>query len=310
MTSAFPSLAQQPGRPARIGFLKYLPRDDEAELASFRQGMRELGHVEGKTYTLEIRVADSKVERLPALAEELVRLKPDVIWVTTTAGVRAVVNATKTIPVVCGSFSNPVRDGLVQSLARPGGNLTGPSLMTGDLAGKQLEMLREILPKLSRLATFIVPENHVIFLGELELAAKLLGVRVSLYEAVTLQDVEKAISTARSTGAQAVLVGTAALFRTNRKAIADLALKARLPTLFPYLEAVQDGGLICYGPSITDVFRRSAQYVDKILKGAKPGDLPVEQPTTFDLAINKKTAAALGVKFPYSILIRATNVIE
>ena len=308
--SSLRSLAQ-PAKPARIGFLKFLPRDDEVELGPFRQGMRELGHVEGKTYMLEIRSADSRPERMPALAEELVRLKLDVIWVASTPGIDAVKKATSSIPVVFGAALDPVQNGFVQSLARPGGNVTGLSLMASDIAGKQLELLRVMMPKLAHSAVLVSPgKTYAAYMSNIEAAAKLLAVRVARYEAATLAEVESAISAMRRDGAEAVIIATGPVFQSNRKAIAALALKARMATLFPYIEAVRDGGLLCYGPNIADVFRRSAAYVDKILKGAKPADLPVEQPTRFQLAVNLKTANALGIKMPREMLLRADEVIE
>ena len=303
--------AHQSALPARIGFLKFLPRDDEVELGPFRQGMRELGHVEGKTYMLEIRSANNKPERMAALAEELVRLKPDVIWVTTTAGIDAVKKATSSIPVVFGASLDPVLSGYVQSLGRPGGNMTGLSLMASDLAGKQLELLRVMIPKLVHGAVLVSQgKTHAAYMSNIEAAAKLLAVRVARYEAGTLAEVESAISAMRRDGAEAVIIATGPVFQSNRKAIAALALNARMATLFPYLQAVRDGGLLCYGPNIADVFRRSAAYVDKILKGTKPADLPVEQPTRFQLAVNLKTANALGIKMPREMLLRADEVIE
>lgn len=306
-------LAQQPpARPARIGFLKIQPLQYEVEITPFRQGMRELGHVEGKTYVLEVRSADNNYGRVPALAEELVNLKPDVIWVATTPAVSAVKSATRSIPIVSGAFMDPVQDGLVQSFARPGGNLTGPSLMVVDLAGKQLEFLRTVMPKLSRVA-FVGGSSKYFtpFLSALEGSARTLGVRISTSGATTtLADFEKAILAARRNGDEALILPTSPAVLLHRKAIADMATRERLATIFPYIEAVQDGGLLCYGPNLADVFRRSAQYVDKILKGAKAADLPIEQPTKFDLGVNLKTASVLDIKMPTSILIQATNVIE
>lgn len=305
------ALAQQPARPARVGFLKFLPRDNEVELGPFRQGMRELGQVEGKTYVLEIRSADNNAERMPALAAELVKLNPDVIWVTTTPGIEAVKNATRTIPIVFGASLDPVLSGYVRSLARPGGNLTGISLQVNDIAGKQLELLRLMVPKLARVAALVSPgQIHAAFLNNLETAANTLGVRVLRQEAGTLPEVESGIAAMRREGAQAMIVATGPVFQSNRKAIADLALKARLPNLFPYIDAVRDGGLICFGTNIGDAFRHSAKYVDRILKGAKPADLPVEQPTKFDLVINARTAKALGLRIPHDLLQRADEVIE
>ena len=303
--------AHQSARPARVGFLKYLPLNDEVELGPFRQGMRDLGHVEGKTYVLEIRSADNRPERMPALAEELVRLKPDLIWVTTTPGTDAVKKATSSIPVVFGAALDPVVSGYVQSLTRPGGNLTGPSLMTLDIAGKQLELLRVMIPRLAQCGVLVSPgKTHTAYMSNIDDAAKLLAVRVARYEAAMLAEIESAISAMRRDGAEAVIIATGPVFQSNRKAIAALALKARMVILFAYLEAVRDGGLLCYGPNIADVFRRSATYVDKILKGAKPADLPVEQPTRFQLAVNLKTANALGIKMPREMLLRADEVIE
>ena len=305
------SFAQTPGKIARVGFLKFLPRDNEVEFGPFRQGMRELGQVEGKTYVLEIRSADNNAERMPALAAELVKLNPDVIWVVTTVGTEAVKNATRTIPVVFGAAADPVLSGYVQSLARPGGNLTGISLQAHEIAGKQLELLRSMVPKLARIAAFVSPgQAHAPFVSSLEIAAKTLGVRVLRQEVRTLTEIESGIAAMRSEGAQGMIVATGPIFQANRKVIADLALKARLPSVFPYIEAVRDGGLLCFGANLGDAFRRSAKYVDRILKGAKPADLPVEQPIKFDLVINARTAKALGLSIPHDLLQRADEVIE
>jgi putative ABC transport system substrate-binding protein len=311
IATSISAFAQQPSQPRRIGFLKFLPVTDEIELGPFRQGMRELGHVEGKSYVLEIRSADNKPGRMSALAEELVTLKPDVIWVTTTPGIEAVKKATTSIPVVFGASFDPVLSGYVRTLARPGGNLTGLSLMTLEIAGKQLELLRAALPKLARVAVLVSPgKTHAGFVSALEDAAKPLKVAVSRYEAASLAELETVIPAMRRNSVEGVIVGTGPVFQSNRKMIIDLGLKATMPTLFPYIEAMRDGALLCYGPSLTDTFRRSASYVDKILKGAKPADLPVEQPTKFEMGVNVKTAKALGITIPQALLLRADEVIE
>lgn len=311
LAAPFKTFAQPAGQPARIGFLKYLPLNNEVEIGPFRQGMRELGHVEGTAYVLEVRSADNRPERFPALAEELVKLKPALIWVTTTQGIDAVKKATSTIPIVFGTALDPVQSGYVQSLSRPGGNLTGPSLQAVDLGGKQLELLRSLSPKPARVAVLVSPGTiHSAYFDSIQAAADVLGAQLSRYEAGSMDDIQKALARMRRDRAEALIVATGALFQSNGKAIADIALTAKIPTLFPYVNAVRNGALMCYGPNIADVFRRSARYVDKILKGAKPADLPVEQPTKFELALNTRTAAALGVTLPYSLILRATEVFE
>jgi putative ABC transport system substrate-binding protein len=311
VAAPFETLAQTPAQPARIGLLKYLPLDNETEIGPFRQGMRELGHVEGKTYVLEVRYADNRPERLPALAEELVKLKPAVIWVTTTLGIDAVKKATSTIPIVFGGAIDPVHSGYVQNLARPGGNMTGMSLQAVDLGGKQLELLRSLSPRPTRVAVLVSPGTvHAAYFGAMQAAANVLGVQLSRYEAGSLGEIQKALARMRGDRAEALIVSTGALFRSDGKNIAAIALRGKISTLFPYVDAVQGGALMCYGPNIEDVFRRSARYVDRILKGAKPADLPVEQPTKFHMAVNKKTAAALGVTLPTPLLLQATEVFE
>jgi putative ABC transport system substrate-binding protein len=314
--------AQQARKVYRIGYLSPSSPSDperlaspfgERGLAAFRQGLRELGYVEGENIAIEKRWAEGRFERLPDLAAELVRLKVDVIVSVVTQASLAAKHATRTIPIVMVAAGDPLGSGLVASLARPGGNVTGPSSMYSDLVGKQLEVLKEIVPKLSRVAVLWNPANaawHAQMLKATGVAAPALGLQVQLLEARGPDELEGAFAAMTRQHASALLVAVDVIFALHARRIADLAAKRHLPAMYGSSEHVEAGGLISYAPNIPDVFRRAATYVDKILKGAKPGYLPVEQPTKFELVINLKTAKALGLTIPPSLLARADQVIE
>ena len=299
---------------ARVGFLA-LRRPvtlDSDVFGAFPQGMRELGYIEGKNLAIEWRFADGKSERLPGLAAELVALKVDVIMTAGTQAISAAQKATTTIPIVMGGANDPVGSGFVTSLARPGGNITGPSLLLEDITPKQLELLLAMVPKLSRLAVLVNPANvsSATLLKNVETAARRANIKVLPRETRTPQEIENAFSMMALENAGAVIMASDALFTQQMRKIAELAAKYRLPLIAPFREYVEAGVLMSYGQNFADHFRRAAIYVDKILKGAKPDDLPVEQPTRFELVINLKTAKALGIKPPESILLRADKVIE
>ncbi len=302
--------AQAAERVPRIGYLAAGSRDDLLE-GAFRQGLRELGYVEGQTIAIEYRYAEGRLDRLPNLAAELVGLKVDVIVVGGTHAAGAVREVTRTIPVVMGAGGDPVAAGIVASLARPGGNVTGFSFMSPDLGGKRLQLLKEAVPKVSRVAVLFNPANvgSVLERKSAEDAAGALGVRLQPLEVRRVDDLEGAFRAAARERAQALIAFRDAVVDANRGRILDLAARGRLPTMFEQRDFVEAGGLMSYGPSLPDLFRRAATYVDKILKGAKPGDLPVEQPTRSELVINLKTAKALGLTIPPSIRVRADQVI-
>jgi putative tryptophan/tyrosine transport system substrate-binding protein len=308
------SFAQQPPtKVPRIGLLSpFSPSDTALWHQAFRQGLRDLGWVEGKNISIEYRYAEGRNDRLPDLAADLVRLKVDIIFVDSTSPALASKNATRAIPIVMASGGDTVASGLVESLARPGGNITGLDQMSPELGGKRLELLKEIVPKLSRVAVLWNPQHQASTLNwkGLQLPARQLGVQLHSLEVRSPGDFAKAFEDATKTRAGALAIMPDPVFVTNLKRLADLAAKSRLPSIFHLREFVDSGGLVAYGPDRADLFRRAATYVDKILKGAKPGDLPVEQPTKFELVINLKTAKALGLTIPPSLLGRADEVIQ
>src|SRR5438552_1001130 len=305
--------AQQTGKVYRIGFLGPGPERIYTDpLPSLRAGLRELGYVEGKNIVFEYRFAEDKYERLPGLAAELVRDKVDVIVVHATPGTRAVKQATRTIPIVMVSVGDPVGTGLVASLARPGSNVTGVSNIDVGLAAKRLQLLKEVLPKLSLVAVLRNPTNPVgeLQFRETQAAARSLGIEIQLVDVRDPKELESAFSVMAKARAGAFTVMADLLFLSQQQQIATLATKRRLPSVFARGENVAAGGLMSYGPTLADQFRQAATYVDKILKGAKPGDLPVEEPTRMYLVINLKTAKALGLTIPHSVLLRADQIIE
>jgi putative ABC transport system substrate-binding protein len=310
----FGSLAEQ-GKVWRVGFLALRSPTASNPIVSygaFLQGMRELGYVEGKNLIIEWRLAEGKVERLPALAAELVQLKVDVLVAAGVQPTSAAQKATTTIPIVMANSIDPVGSGFVASLARPGGNITGLSNLIGDLSAKHFEMLRSIAPKLSRVAILVNPTNsgHTTILKTVQTAAQKTNVKILPVEARNPQEIESALLAITRQNAEAVIVANDLFLNQQRHQIAALAAKNRLPSVSAVREFVEAGGLMSYGPNFVENYRRAATYVDKIIKGAKPGDLPVEQPTKFELVINRKTAKALGLTIPQSLLISADKVIE
>jgi putative ABC transport system substrate-binding protein len=309
---SYSASAQQPTKVPRIGYLTADSRSAHADVRAeaFREGLRELGYVEGKNIVLEWRNAEGKLDRLPALAAELVRLKVDVIVTGGPTATRPVKEATSTIPVVMTQDSDPVGNGFVASLARPGGNITGLSNLAQEISGKRLELLKEIVPKLSRVAVLGVSTNpgNSQSLRETELAAGALGVQIQYLDIRDSKDIDAAIRTASKGRADAVLVLN---FPGNiSRGIPDLAVKNRLPAIYYNSTIVDGGGLMSYGASINDLDRRAATYVDKILKGTKPADLPVEQPKKFEFIINLKAAKQIGLTIPPNVLARADRVIR
>ena len=304
--------AEQPsGKVSLIGLLDF-GAQDAARLAwwkAFRQGLHELGYAEGRNIAFEARWAEGRVDRLPALAADLIQRRVDVIVTGGGEAARAATQATVTIPIVMATGADPVRRGIVKSLAHPGGNVTGLTSLSTDLVNKRLALLRELLPTVSRVAVLEDgTANSRMSAEELKTAAPTLGIRIQQVSVHGTNDLERAFSIARKEHAL-IVVATPALF-FERKRIADLALKYRLPTAHGAREYVEVGGLFSYAVRYPDLFRRAAFYVDKILRGANPGDLPIEQPTQFELVINLKTAKALGVTIPPSLLARADQVIE
>jgi putative ABC transport system substrate-binding protein len=307
------SLAQQKGKIWRIGVLETIsPALNAANFDAFRQGLRELGYVEGQNVVIEYRSADGRQERFPDLATELVRLKVDLIVTRGAPASLAAKNATGSIPVVISATADPVGSGIVASLARPGGNVTGLSAYNVELYAKRVELLRELVPSLARIAGLFNMSNPVVpsQWKEVERGARSLGVQVQLLDVRNPEDLGRAFDAATRQRADALVVAVDALTQSNRQLIVDLAAKHRLPAIYGSDEFVYAGGLITYTVSFPHLYYRAATYVDKILKGAKPGDLPVEQPTKFELVINMKTAKALGITIPQSILVRADRVIE
>jgi putative ABC transport system substrate-binding protein len=305
--------AQQAKKVPRIGFLSAVsPSTISARVEAFRQGLRELGYVEGKNIVIEWRYAEGKADRLPAYAAELVRLKVDVIVASAPPPIRFAKQATVTIPIVMAFDDDPVGNGFVASLARPGGNITGLATLAPEISGKQLELLREIVPKLSRVAVLgnATRPGSPQVLREINLAADAFGVQLQYLEVGGPKDIDIAFRAASKERADAVLVTQTPVLISQRRQVADLAVKSRLPTIYGRPEYVEDGGLAFYGPSFTDLFRRAATYVDKILKGAKPADLPVEQPTKFELIINLKAAKQIDLTIPPNVLARADKVIR
>jgi putative ABC transport system substrate-binding protein len=305
------SFGQQQGKVWRVGFLSptsasFSPPYTDA----FLKGMRELGYVEGRNLVVERRFANGKLERLPGLAAELVQLKVDVIVTGGSPAISAVQKATTTIPIVMTSAGDPVGSGFVKSLARPGGNITGLSVMSGDTSAKLLELLRSVVPKLSRIAMLTPSTTYGPLSKGVQAAAQKAGVKTLMAEASTPQEIENAFSMMGREKADAVIVGSPTTFAQQHRHIAELALKYRMPSMFQDRVYVEAGGFMSYGQKFTENYLRAATYVDKILKGAKPGDLPVEQPVSFELVVNLKTAKALGLTIPQSVLARADEVIQ
>ena len=311
----FASFAQQQGKIWRVGCLAYRHVefvDADYFYGPFTQGIRELGYVEGKNLVIEWRSAEGKAERLPDLAAELVRLKVDVLVIGGTPASLAAQKATTTIPIVMTGVGDPVGSGLVKSLARPGGNRTGLTNMNAELAPKLLEMLHDMVPRVTRVAVLANPSSvsNTLAVKTVQAAAPKLGINIQPVEAGTPQEIANAFSVMTRQKAEALIVLRESLFQQQKNQIMELVAKHRLPSISGYGEYVEAGGLMSYGNNLRENYKRAATYVDKIFKGANPGDLPVEQPTTFEMFINRKTANALGLKIPNSTLVQATKVIE
>jgi putative tryptophan/tyrosine transport system substrate-binding protein len=316
LAAAFAVHAQPAGKVYRLGYLASGSRSGAADpraLEAFGQGLRELGWIEGQTLLIEYRFAEGRVERLPGLAEELVRLKVDVIVASPTPAVVAARNVTRTIPIVGMSMTEPVRVGLVTSLGRPGGNVTGVTYgVDTAIFGKQLELLKEAVPRVRRVAVLSSPTTpaHPYQIDSVKTAARSLGVELQLLEAREPGELDTAFAAMVKERVGALLVIGDPLFFLHRARLADLAARNRLPSMSTQGQWVDAGGLMSYGPSVPDVHRRGAAYVDKILKGANPAELPVEEPTRFELVINLKTGKTLGVTIPQALLLRADQVIQ
>ena len=307
--------AQPAAKVARIGYLATNLAAGPDPREAFRQGLRDLGYVEGRNLVIEDRSADGKLERFPALAAELVALKVDVIVASGTLAALAAKQSTRTLPIVFSPAADPVGSGLVTSLERPGGNVTGLSVVAPELVGKRLELLREAVPGVTRVAVLwqsggFGERTEKDMLKGAEVAARALGVRLLFIEGRDPADFDRAFSDMTRARAGALTVLPSNMLNNERRRLVDLAAKNRLPAVYGARESVEAGGLMAYGPNLADLSRRAATYVDKILKGAKPADLPVEQPTKFELVINLKTAKALGLTIPPSLLQRADQVIE
>jgi putative tryptophan/tyrosine transport system substrate-binding protein len=302
--------AQQPKKVPRVGIL-FIGGRNQPHLESFKQGLKERGYTEGKNILLEYRYAEGKEERLPELAAELAQLNVDVIVATADISAQAAQRTTKNTPIVL-TTGDPIAWGLAESLARPGGNVTGLTVLLADLSGKRLEILREALPKTTRVAALWSPREKVAtaVFQETKTAAQGFSVQLHSFEVDTIQDIEKAFAEMPKVRPNALVVLLSPLVTLHSKRIVELALKQQLPGMYPTRQFTEEGGLMAYGPLIGDLYRRAATYVDKILKGAKPADLPVEQPTKFELIINLKTAKQIGVTIPPNVLARADKVIR
>jgi len=314
-TAAWPlaARAQQAGKVHRIGVLETISTTlNVANFYALREGLRQLGYAEGQNLVIEYRSADGRDDRFPGLARELLALKVDVIVTRGTPAAKAVKNATSTVPVVMMASGDPVGVGLVTSLARPGGNITGLSAIVGELSPKRLELIREIVPGLARIAVLANTSNDAVRRdwARIETAARSLGVQSQLLDLRESDALGPTFDDASARRADALVVVIDAITQANQQRIVDLAMKHRLPAIYSSREFVDAGGLISYGVSYPDLYRRAATYVDKILKGTKPADLPVVQPTKFELVINLKTAKALGIEVPPTLLARADEVIE
>lgn len=310
------SQAPTRGRPWRIGYLAVRSRptaaNPDAYYEAFVRGLRELGYVEGKNIIIEWRFADGRPEHLPRLAEELVKLKVDVLVTHSTPAAQVVQRATRAIPVVFIAVGNPVESGLAASLARPGGNVTGQANMTNEVSSKQLELLKNLMPSLARVAALVNPVNAtgLVIVDNLRGASQRLGITVLQTNAGTVGEIDQAFSQMSQSQVQALIVAPDSLFIARRGQIAQQALSHRLASAFAFQEDVVAGGLVSYGPVQTDIYRRGALYVDRILRGANPGELPIEQPTLFELAINTRTAAFLNIRIPPALLTQADRIVD
>jgi putative ABC transport system substrate-binding protein len=310
-SSPFAAQAQQADKVWRIGHLSAQSGPD-GTVEAFREQLRNLGYAEGRNIVFEFRWAAGKNERIPELAAELVQLKVDLIVTRTTFVAAAAKRATSTIPIVMASAADPVGAGVVASLARPGGNVTGVTQNTTEVDGKRLQLLREVVPKATRIATLVWDKAQLkpLFLGQLRTAAQQMGITLVIQEIGTSEALAGAFNAMQRERAQGLIVPSSPFHNNNRKRIVELAAQHRLPSMFDGRAFVDEGGLVSYGPSGVEMSRRAAFYVDKILKGAKPADLPVEQPSRFEMVVNLKTAKALGLTIPQSLLARADEVIR
>jgi ABC-type uncharacterized transport system substrate-binding protein len=306
--------AQQAGRIPRIG-VRDFGTPESPEVKAIREGLRELGYVEGQNLAVEYRFTEGKPERLPALAQDLVRLAPDVIVTRASPATRAAKGATSAIPIVMVTGVDPVREGFVRSLARPGGNITGVTFLTSELSAKRLELLKEVLPKLQRVAVLVRTQDPQRFAGDRETeetkrAAQSLGVQLQIIPTRAGDELDEAFQAMTRQHAEAVTNLPSPIFFDQRQRIADLATRHRLPSMHAFRGYVEAGGLMSYGTDVLAAFRRAGAFVDKILKGANPANLPVEQATKFELVINLKTATALGLTIPPAVLARADEIIQ
>ena len=311
----FGAVAQRQDKVWRVGFLASVSRQsmqNSGRYEAFIQGMGVLGYVEGRNLAMDARFSEGQPESLSRHAMDLVQSKVDIIVTGGSYAARAAKQATTSIPIVMAAASDPVSSGLVESLARPGGNITGLSLNAVDVSPKHIEFLKSVMPGIGRAAVLTNPgiPAHLRIVKNLQAAAQPLGIEILSVDARTADEIERAFATIMSAGAEAVIVVIDAFFIAQRQRIAELAARSRLPSIFAFRQAVEAGGLLSYGQNLADSYRRAANYVDRILRGAKPGDLPVEQPTRFELVINLKTAKALGVTVPQSVLLRADDVIQ
>ena len=306
--------AQQPKKVFRVGFIgASSPSTAGHRLEAFRQGLRDLGYVEGKNIAIEVRWAEGSAERFPHMITELIQLKVDVMVISSVAGALAAKNARITSPVVFTAVTDPLGHGIIDSLARPGGNITGTALAVGEgFSGKWVELLKETLPHVARMAILRNPTHPVAetFLREAQAAGQALGVRLNLFDVKDPPQLDGALSRIEKEYAGALIVTPDPLFGNQRSRIVEFVTRRRLPSMFFNNEFVDTGGLMAYGPSFVDSYRRAATYVDKILKGSKPADLPVEQPTKFEFVINLKTAKKIGLTIPPNVLARADKVIK
>jgi len=312
LATAFFAEAQQTGKVPRIGFHSDSPLTSiAARVEGFRQGLRELGYVEGKNITIEFRFAET-VEQLTEFAAELVRINVDIIFATSSTEVGIVQPLTKTIPIVFATHADPIGIGHVASLSRPGGNITGLSMLMTELSAKALEVLKEVLPQATRFGVLFTPTapSYAPLLQVADAVGEKLRVKMHKVSVQSVDDFDAAFATMARERVDGVMVHGASLTGTHSGRLAELTLKHRLPTMFLIRDNVEAGGLLCYGPDLLDLTRRAATYIDQILKGAKPADLPVEQATKFELVVNNKTAKAIGLMIPESFLLRADEVIE
>lgn len=306
--------AQPTARVSRIGFVSPLSASSNSTFAAFRQGLKELGYVEGKNIVLEARFADGQLDRIPDLVAELIGLKVDVLLAGSPFGAAAAMKATSTVPIVFAGVGDPVSSGIVSNLARPAGNITGAALATSGPAfgGKWLEMLKEVMPGVSHVAVLANRSNqsNSPYLAGVEAAAQTLKIRLGIFDARNALELDRALVAVGASGAQAMIVTTDPFLLEARPALVGFASSRRLPAVYFFKSFVEAGGLMSYGANLEESYRRAATYVDKILRGARPADLPIEQPTRFELVINLKTARALGLRIPPSLLLQAHHVIE